>query len=108
MSAMFRQTPLRSLALIAALAGLAAYASLGGYYSREIVVEIAILAIMAVSLDVAAGFGGAAARGIFGRAGAGGAAAHNNVREAGHAILTGEHGVDGLRRRQAARRWALS
>ena len=40
------------------LAGLALYGALGGYFAREIVVEIAILAILAVSLDVAAGFGG--------------------------------------------------
>jgi len=55
---MFHQTTARSLALLAVLAGLSIYAISGGYFAREIVVEIAILAILAVSLDVAAGFGG--------------------------------------------------
>ncbi|GAB4287228.1 MAG: branched-chain amino acid ABC transporter permease [Roseovarius sp.] len=55
---MFRQTPARSLVLLATLAGLAAYAIAGGFFAREIVVEIAILAILAISLDVVAGFGG--------------------------------------------------
>ncbi|MCZ7676334.1 MAG: branched-chain amino acid ABC transporter permease [Roseovarius sp.] len=55
---MFRQTPARSLVLIVTLAGLAAYASAGGFFAREIVIEIAILAILAISLDVVAGFGG--------------------------------------------------
>jgi branched-chain amino acid transport system permease protein len=55
---MFHQTPARTVVLIAILAGLAVYAAMGGYFAREVVVEIAILAILAVSLDVAAGFGG--------------------------------------------------
>ena len=55
---MFRQTLIRSVVLAAALAGLAVYAMTGGYFAREIVVEIVILAILAVSLDVVAGFGG--------------------------------------------------
>ena len=55
---MFRQSLTRSISLATALAGLAFYASYGGFFAREIVVEIAILAILAVSLDVVAGFGG--------------------------------------------------
>ncbi len=55
---MFHQSHTRSLVLLATLAGLAAYALFGGFFAREIVVEIAILAILAVSLDVVAGFGG--------------------------------------------------
>ena len=55
---MFRQTPLRTFALIAVLAGLATYAATGGYFAREIVLEITILAILAVSLDIVSGFGG--------------------------------------------------
>lgn len=55
---MFAQTLPRSLTLLAALAGLALYAAFGGFFAREIVVEIAILAILAISLDVVAGFGG--------------------------------------------------
>lgn len=55
---MFRQTPTRSATLALTLAALALYAGFGGYFAREVVVEIVILAILAVSLDVAAGFGG--------------------------------------------------
>jgi len=55
---MFRQTLPRTLVLLVTLAGLALYAILGGFFARELVVSIAILAILAVSLDVVAGFGG--------------------------------------------------
>ena len=55
---MFHQSPTRSVFLVAALVGLALYAIYGGYFAREIVIEIAILAILAISLDVVAGFGG--------------------------------------------------
>lgn len=55
---MFRQTFPRTLTLLAALGGLALYAIFGGYFARDIVIEIAILAILAISLDVVAGFGG--------------------------------------------------
>ncbi|HMB75091.1 MAG TPA: branched-chain amino acid ABC transporter permease [Kiloniellaceae bacterium] len=55
---MFHQTVTRSLVLAATLAGLALYAIFGGFFAREIVAEIAILAVLAISLDVVAGFGG--------------------------------------------------
>lgn len=55
---MFHQTISRTIILLITLVSLAIYAANGGYFAREIVVEIAILAILAVSLDVAAGFGG--------------------------------------------------
>lgn len=55
---MFHQTPLRTAALVATIGALALYAILGGYFPREIVTEIALLAILAVSLDFVAGFGG--------------------------------------------------
>ncbi len=55
---MFYQTKLRSITLIAALIFLACYASFGSYFAREIVAEIIILAILAISLDLCAGFGG--------------------------------------------------
>ena len=55
---MYYQTTFRSLAVLTCLLSLAAYAGLGGYFARDLVVEIAILAIVAVSLDVVAGFGG--------------------------------------------------
>lgn len=55
---MFRQTHLRSATLALIVAGLAAYAIWGGFFDREIVIEIAILALLAISLDLVAGFGG--------------------------------------------------
>ena len=55
---MFHQTPARSITLAIVLAGLVAYATFGGFFAREIVIEIAILAILAISLDFVAGFGG--------------------------------------------------
>ena len=55
---MFYQSPLRTITLIAALCFLASYASFGSYFAREIVIEIIILAILAISLDFCAGFGG--------------------------------------------------
>jgi len=55
---MFRQTPTKTVSIIAVIGALAVYAITGGYFSREIVVEIAILAILAVSLDFVAGYGG--------------------------------------------------
>jgi branched-chain amino acid transport system permease protein len=55
---MFRQTTTRSLVLAITLAGLAIYANFGGFFAREVVAEIAILAVLAISLDVVAGFGG--------------------------------------------------
>jgi len=53
----FQQTRARSLVLLVTLGGLLAYGGFGGYFAREIVIEIAILAILAVSLDLVAGFG---------------------------------------------------
>ena len=55
---MFYQTPLKSVTVIVILAALALYAIVGGYFAGEIVVEIAVLAILAISLDFVAGYGG--------------------------------------------------
>ena len=55
---MFHQSLGRSLTLLAVVVGLSLYAILGGFFAREIVIEIAILAILAISLDLVAGFGG--------------------------------------------------
>jgi branched-chain amino acid transport system permease protein len=55
---MYRQTLFRTGMTTLCLAGLAIYAAVGGYFASEIVLEIAILAIMAISLDIVAGFGG--------------------------------------------------
>ena len=54
---MFQQTLMRSVFLCLSLAGLFSYAIFGGFFAREIVIEIAILAILAISLDITAGFG---------------------------------------------------
>jgi branched-chain amino acid transport system permease protein len=55
---MFHQTHLKTFAVAAVVAALALYAIFGGYFPRDIVVEIAMLAILAVSVDFVAGFGG--------------------------------------------------
>jgi len=55
---MFRQTPLRTITLAVIGAGLAGYALFGGTFAKELVIDIAVLAILAVSLDFIAGFGG--------------------------------------------------
>ena len=55
---MFHQTTTRLLVLAVVIIALAMHAATGGYYASEIVVEIAILAILALSLDFVAGFGG--------------------------------------------------
>lgn len=55
---MFRLDPMRIALLVLMLAGLEAGAIFGGFFGREIVTEITILAILAISLDLAAGFGG--------------------------------------------------
>lgn len=54
---MFHQTRMRSIVFLVTFSGLILYSLSGGYFAREIVIEIAILAILAVSLDVVAGFG---------------------------------------------------
>ncbi len=55
---MFYQTKTRLIILALAMLGLLLYGTLGGYYASELVTEIAILAILAISLDIVAGFGG--------------------------------------------------
>ena len=55
---MFRLTPIRAAIAALVLAALAGWAVLGGYLAREIVAEIAILAILVLALDIVAGFGG--------------------------------------------------
>lgn len=54
---MFFQTPAKTVTVILVALGLALYAGFGGFFAREIVIEIAILAILAISLDMVAGFG---------------------------------------------------
>src|SRR5262245_40416469 len=55
---MFHQTLVKSATVLAVLAGLGIYALLGGYFARELVIEAAILAMLAISLDILAGYGG--------------------------------------------------
>jgi branched-chain amino acid transport system permease protein len=55
---MFQQTPLRTATLLVILAGLSAYTLFGGTFAKELVIEVSVLAILAVSLDILAGFGG--------------------------------------------------
>lgn len=55
---MFRHTPLRYATLALLASGGILYAFTAGYFGLEILAEIAILAMLAVSLDLVAGFGG--------------------------------------------------
>jgi branched-chain amino acid transport system permease protein len=55
---MFHQTPIKTGAVLIVLAGLGIYTLAGGYFARELVIEAAVLAMLAVSLDVLAGYGG--------------------------------------------------
>jgi branched-chain amino acid transport system permease protein len=55
---MFRQTPLKTLTVIVLLAAGVLYAWIGGYFARELIVQAAALAILAIGLDFAAGYGG--------------------------------------------------
>ncbi|MBW3098824.1 branched-chain amino acid ABC transporter permease [Pseudohoeflea sp. DP4N28-3] len=55
---MFYQTRAKNLTVLLVLGGLALYAVYGGYFAREIVVEIALLAMLAIALDLVAGYGG--------------------------------------------------
>lgn len=55
---MFHQTHTKTATIAAILLAGAVYAAFAGHYGRELVIEAAILAILAVSLDLAAGYGG--------------------------------------------------
>ena len=55
---MFRQTPLKTFTMVGLLAAGVLYAWLGGYFASELVVQAAGLAILAIGLDLAAGYGG--------------------------------------------------
>ena len=55
---MFHQTPIKTCTLLAVIVGLGAYTLLGGHFARELVIEAAILAMLAIGLDVLAGYGG--------------------------------------------------
>lgn len=55
---MFRQTLLKTLVVIAILVGAVVYTLTTGYFGKELVIEAATLAILAISLDMVAGYGG--------------------------------------------------
>ena len=55
---MFRQTPLKTATAALLLAAGVAYGLTAGYFGRELLTEVAILAILAISLDLVAGYGG--------------------------------------------------
>jgi ABC-type branched-subunit amino acid transport system permease subunit len=55
---MFRQTAIKTCAIAAMLLVLGAYTLFGGHFARELVIEAAILAMLAISVDVLAGYGG--------------------------------------------------
>lgn len=55
---MFHQTFLKTGVVAAVFCALALHALLSGYFAREVVIEVAILVILAISLDFVAGYGG--------------------------------------------------
>lgn len=55
---MFRQTGLKTAAALALFAAGVAYGLTAGYFGRELLTEVAVLAILAISLDLVAGYGG--------------------------------------------------
>lgn len=55
---MFEQTRIKTVSLSIIILCFAAYILFGDYFSRELVTEVAILAILAISLDMVAGYGG--------------------------------------------------
>lgn len=55
---MFRQTLLKTLSVIAILIVAVVYTLTTGYFGKELVIEAATLAILAISLDMVAGYGG--------------------------------------------------
>lgn len=55
---MFYQTGIKTFFVALTTLCLILYAVFGGYFAREIVIEIALLAILAVALDFIAGYGG--------------------------------------------------
>ena len=55
---MFHQTPLKTVTMAALILAGVVYALAGGHYARDLIVEATILAILAIALDFAAGYGG--------------------------------------------------
>ncbi|MDQ0316473.1 branched-chain amino acid ABC transporter permease [Amorphus orientalis] len=55
---MFRQSLLKTIVILALLGGGVVYTFFTGYFGKELVIEAATLAILAISLDMVAGYGG--------------------------------------------------
>jgi branched-chain amino acid transport system permease protein len=55
---MFYETPVKTIAIVVLFAGMVVYALTTGFYGRELIAEAAALIILAVSLDMVAGYGG--------------------------------------------------
>jgi branched-chain amino acid transport system permease protein len=55
---MFHQTPIKSVVIVLLFAGMAAYAVGAGFYGRDLIAKAAGLVILAISLDMVAGYGG--------------------------------------------------
>lgn len=55
---MFRQTLTKTVTIVLLLAGMVAYTFHTGFYGRELIIEAAALIILAISLDIVAGYGG--------------------------------------------------
>ncbi|CAN5757117.1 branched-chain amino acid ABC transporter permease [soil metagenome] len=55
---MFHQTAVKSITLALLLGGMALYAVFAGFYGRELIIEASALVILAISLDLVAGYGG--------------------------------------------------
>ncbi|MGF1627434.1 MAG: branched-chain amino acid ABC transporter permease [Alphaproteobacteria bacterium] len=55
---MFHQTPLKTATIALLAGGAILYAFLTGFFGRELLTEVAILAMLAVALDLVAGYGG--------------------------------------------------
>ncbi|WP_099864214.1 branched-chain amino acid ABC transporter permease [Pararhizobium haloflavum] len=55
---MFQQTRTKTITIVLLLAGMALYTGFAGFYGRELIIEAAYLVILAISLDLVAGYGG--------------------------------------------------
>jgi branched-chain amino acid transport system permease protein len=55
---MFHQTTIKTVTILLLFIGMAIYTVFAGFYGRELVIEAAYLVILAISLDMVAGYGG--------------------------------------------------
>lgn len=55
---MFRQTLTKTVTIVLLFAGMVAYTLQTGFYGRELIIEASALIILAISLDIVAGYGG--------------------------------------------------